>query len=74
MTTWTSAIKAGWDMVGSVIGNSSIANPNDNPDGSVQPFAYWWDPATKSYIMTTTIESGKGYWVASVKDCVLTLP
>ena len=71
--TWTTDIKAGWNMIGSVITIASIAAPNDNPDGSVIPTAYWWDPVGKSYILTTDIEPGKGYWIASVNDCVLTL-
>jgi putative ABC transport system substrate-binding protein len=74
VTTWASDIKAGWNMIGSLIYNASIADPNDNPDGSVQPFAYWWDPASKSYDYKTTIEPTKGYWVASVQDCTLTVP
>jgi hypothetical protein len=72
--TWTTAIKAGWNIIGSVINNASFTSPNDNPDGSVQPFAYWWDPVTSNYIYETDIEPGKGYWVASVQDCTLTLP
>ena len=74
VTSWNTAIKAGWNMIGSVIDNASIASPNDNPDGSVQPFAYSWDAVAKSYVMTTTIGSGKGNWVASIRDCTLTMP
>jgi hypothetical protein len=73
---WTSNITAGWNMIGSVAWATaaSIANPNDNPDGSVQPFTYWWDPVIRTYIMTMDIEPGKGYWAASVQDCTLTMP
>ncbi|MCJ7575497.1 MAG: carboxypeptidase regulatory-like domain-containing protein [Dehalococcoidia bacterium] len=71
--TWTTDIKAGWNMIGSVTTNSSIADPNDDPDGSVISTAYWWDPVSKSYILTTDIEPGKGYWVASQNDCTLIL-
>jgi hypothetical protein len=73
VTTWTSDIKAGWNMIGSVISNASITNPNDNPDNSVQSFAYWWNPVARTYVLTTNIEPGKGYWAASVRDCTLTL-
>lgn len=72
-TAWTTAIESGWNMIGSVINSASIANPNDSPDGSVQPFANWWDPSSKAYGMTTTIEPGKGYWIASMRACQLTL-
>ena len=73
VTTWTSDIKPGWNMIGSVISNASIANPNDNPDQSVQPFTYWWNPVARTYVLTTNIDPGKGYWAASVRDCTLTL-
>jgi hypothetical protein len=71
--TWTTDIKAGWNMIGSVNSTISIADPNDDPDGSVIPTAYWWDPMQRKYIETTDIEPGKGYWVASINDCTLTL-
>ena len=72
--TWTGSIAAGWNMIGSVISNASIADPDDSPGGSVQPFAYWWDPDTKTYVFTTEIQPGKGYWVAATQDCTLTVP
>jgi parallel beta-helix repeat protein len=73
ISTWTTDIKAGWNMIGSVNTTVSIADPNDDPDGSVIPPAYWWNPESKSYTLTTDIEPGKGYWVASVNDCTLML-
>ena len=72
--TWTTDIKAGWNMIGSVTTNSSVVEPNDDPDGSVIPTAYWWDPVARAYTTTTDIEPGKGYWAASIQDCTLTLP
>ena len=72
--TWTTGIKAGWNMIGSVSTNASIADPNDAPDGSVIPTAYWWDPVGRAYTTTTDIEPGKGYWAASVQDCTLMMP
>ena len=71
--TWTTDIKAGWNMIGSVSATASIADPNDDPDDSVIASAYWWDPVGRSYTVTPEIEPGKGYWVASVNDCTLTL-
>ena len=71
--TWTGSIAAGWNMIGSVISNASIADPDDSPGGSVQPFAYWWNPDTKAYVSTTEIQPGKGYWAASTQNCTLTL-
>jgi len=74
LETWTTDIAAGWNMTGSVITSASIDDPNDDPDSSVQPFAYWWDPVSMTYILTTDIDPSKGYWVASVQDCTLTMP
>ncbi len=70
---WSSSVKAGWNMVGSVTGTVSITSPDDNPDGSVMAFSYSWNPVTKSYVYGTTIEAGKGYWVAATRDATLTL-
>jgi hypothetical protein len=67
------ALKAGWNMIGSVSGTVNFTQPDDYPDGSVMAFTYWWDPASKSYVYGTTIEYGKGYWVAAIRDCTLTL-
>ena len=73
VTTWTAGIKAGWGMIGSVFSDASIADPDDDPDGSVEAFAYWWDPVSRSFVYTTDIEPGKGYMVASTQDCALTM-
>ncbi len=71
--TWTSDIKSGWNMIGSVDEAVSIADPDDYRDGSVVPLAYWWDPVTRTYVYATDIEPGKGYWAAAMEDCLLTL-
>jgi len=60
LQTWTSDIKAGWNMIGSVNTTASIADPNDDPDGCVIPPAYYWDPVGRSYILTTDIEYRAG--------------
>ena len=71
--SYTTSLSAGWDMIGSVYEAVSILNPQDDPDGSVQPFAYWYDSAIGSYVYTTTIEPKKGYWVAATQACNLTV-
>ena len=71
---WTTDIKAGWNMIGSVSINTSMVDPNDTRDGSIIPTAYWWDPVSRAYTTTTDINPGKGYWAASIQDCTLTLP
>ena len=72
--TWTADIIAGWNMIGSVFGSVvDFTDPQDNPDGSVESFVYWWNPVTKSYEFGTIIEPTKGYWAAATQDCSLTL-
>jgi hypothetical protein len=70
---WTSDITAGWNMGGSVFDTVSFDDPQDNPDGSVEAFAFWWNPLIKSYEIVTTIETKKGYWIAANQNCTLTL-
>jgi len=72
---WTNNnVKTGWNMIGSVHGSTEeFTTPTDSPDGSVEGFAYWWDPLSKSYSFSTTIEPGNGYWIAATSDCSLSI-
>lgn len=74
MYEWTTNITAGWNMIGSVMSNAGFTSPNDDPDGSVEAFIYWWDPVANYYVFGTTIEAGKGYWIAATQNCNLTMP
>ncbi len=74
VSSWTKEMAAGWNLVGSLSGvTPSIADPYDNPDDSVEGFAYGWHASTKSYRMTHVLEEGSGYWMASVRDCQLNM-
>ncbi|MBM2825241.1 MAG: hypothetical protein HW402_905, partial [Dehalococcoidales bacterium] len=75
LLSWSTSIKAGWNMAGSVLSTVGVSftNPNDDPDGSVLAFNYWWNPVSKSYAYGTTIEAGKGYWIAATRDASLTV-
>ena len=74
VSEWSRTVLSGWNMIGSIYGSTtSIADPDDNPDGSIEGFAYTWDPTTKSYTYCTSIDPGKGYWIAATQDCSLTL-
>ncbi|MBN1856362.1 MAG: hypothetical protein JW846_05340 [Dehalococcoidia bacterium] len=69
---WQQDVAAGWNMVGSVEpGTVDFDEPDDDPDGGVEGFAYWWDPATKSYQNVTVIDPTRGYWVAATEACCL---
>jgi len=71
---WSRTVLSGWNAIGSACGHVvDFSNPDDNPDKSVEGFAYAWDPLTKSYVYTTDIEPGKGYWIAATADCTLAM-
>ncbi len=72
--SWTSNITKGWNMIGSVYGlNVTFTDPDDTPDLSIEGYAFWWNPTGRSYDYTTLIEPMKGYWVAALQDCSLTV-
>jgi len=75
VTEWTDSLMTqGWHMVGSAHGTTEdFTDPQDVANGSVEGFAYWWNPTTRSYVFRTTIEPGKGYWAAVARDCTLSM-
>jgi len=68
------SLRQGWNLIGSSYGGSSIADPADDPDDSVLPWAFTWNTREKRYDMTQLLEAGKGYWVYALRNCTLTLP
>lgn len=56
-----------------VISQVSLTSTSYTPTTPLSAGTYWWDPVERKYVETTDIEPGKGYWVASVNDCTLTL-
>ena len=70
---WTTDITKGWNMIGSVIEDVAFTSPEDNPDGSVEAFAYRWDPVGRCYVYTQSIASMQGSWIAATQNCDLTL-
>lgn len=73
-TDWIGGLTQGWNMVGSFHGRTVHRDDlADDPEGSVLKSAiYNWNPSSKSYDSVTLIEPGKGYWVATTADCILT--
>jgi len=75
-TSWEDhPLIAGWNMVGSVYGNSVAAGDlDDDPSGSILDGAiYWWNPGSKSYVGASQIDEGLGYWMATTENCTLTM-
>jgi len=52
------------------------ATTNNNPTGSkiIDPNIFGWNKIAQSYELSTTFESGKGYWLYSYQDCMLKSP
>jgi hypothetical protein len=72
MTEYVCELVPGWHMLGSLHGrSSSLTPPVTAPAGSALSLAYSWDPLGKSYVMTTALEEGVGYWLAATADCWL---
>jgi hypothetical protein len=75
VTTWTTPLTVGWNMVGSVYGAAVPVNDlDDDGTGAVLKNAiYWWNPGSKSYDAASTIGEGRGSWVATTQTCTLTV-
>ena len=72
VTAYVSLLTPGWHMVGSVQGGTPDASdPKDAPLNSVLPYAYHWNPVTKTYDTSAVIQSGLGYWVAATQEALL---
>jgi hypothetical protein len=66
-------LKQGWNMIGGVNGNVDFSDPQDNPESSVIPPIYTYNPSSFGYEEKTAIEPGKGYWILALNECILTL-
>jgi hypothetical protein len=70
----TLPLSAGWNLIGVPLGGASIVDPDDDPDGSVLPYAFTWDPENRRYTPPITdLVAGAGYWVYALNSCVLSL-
>jgi hypothetical protein len=74
LVSWTRPLCQGWEMIGSVVSPVSFENPQDEPDGSIIPETlYWYDPSFFNYVLQDSILPGRGYWVATIQPCLLTV-
>ena len=72
--SYTSELKAGWNIIGSVPGVYHFSDPQDQPDGSIANYSLFeWQAQGFSYQEASQIEEGKGYWVLCWNDCQLTV-
>ena len=73
MTGITLDLKLGWNMIGGVNGTVDFTIPQDDPDNSVIPPIYTYNPTSFGYEERTSIQPGIGYWVLALQECSLTL-
>jgi len=75
VTSWESQLYQGWNMTGSIYGGSVAADGLvDTPPDSIQRAAlYHWNPIGRYYERALTIDPGMGYWVATIRDCMLSI-
>lgn len=66
------ALKKGWNLVGSLIYDVNIANPNDNPDGAVVNSSYALD-YMGNFSETQLLLPGRGYFMLALENATLSL-
>ncbi|MFA5212969.1 MAG: PKD domain-containing protein, partial [Methanoregula sp.] len=69
------SLTAGWNLVGGsdniVPFNSIIIDPSGSWGAS---FVYGYNAQSRLYEQATNLQSGRGYWGAVSRDCVITVP
>ncbi|MCK4814219.1 right-handed parallel beta-helix repeat-containing protein, partial [bacterium] len=69
---YTVDLTKGWNMIGSLIYDASIADPDDDPNNSVLNWAYAMD-LMGNFVGTQDIRPARGYWVMALDNCTLML-
>ncbi|MFA5929714.1 MAG: PKD domain-containing protein [Candidatus Micrarchaeia archaeon] len=68
-STWSSPLKAGWNMVGAPASGVSFASVAGSCKVTSGPWNY--APSAGQYAYSAKLEPGKGYWVKVASDCTL---
>jgi len=70
----TAELKPGWNLIGSTAGQNAFSSISITPAESwAMSFVYEYDPQAKNYVQITELRSGKGYWGAVTRDCIISL-
>jgi len=69
ISSWNTAIKAGWNMIGAPAKSASFASVSGSCKITSGPWNY--SPSAGQYVASSTLEPGKGYWVKAAADCTL---
>ncbi|GAB7016225.1 hypothetical protein [Methanogenium cariaci] len=68
---FVASLRPGWNMIGAVCNDTSIAASQTVPADSVQNNVYSYNPLIQSYVSTTTLNPCSGYWVSAIENCTL---
>jgi hypothetical protein len=70
----TTHLSVGWNLVGGTDADLLFSSITIDPAGSwAAPFVYRYDPISRVYTTTTTLEPGQGYWGAVTRNCTITI-
>jgi|GEM_PF-2222363 len=63
-----------WNIIGATSEPVPFSTAVQNPQGCIIPHTlYWWDPVLRDYVLQDTLKPGRGYWVAAICPCTLTV-
>ena len=68
-STWSSPLKAGWNMIGAPAGGATLASVAGDCRITSGPWNY--APSASQYAYSSKLEPGKGYWVKVASGCTL---
>lgn len=72
LNSYTEHYQIGWHLIGSVMEGVYFGDPNDDPDGSIIA-SYGFNPVNMQYYSATKLKPKKGYWIAVIQECDLTV-
>jgi hypothetical protein len=76
VANWTTGLSQGWNMIGSAYGDprgTGSLTTDTTPDPLLRSAVYTWNPTSKTYGVTSSIEQGRGHWLAATAACQVTL-
>jgi len=71
--SFSSRLRAGWNLLGTCFAPLPITNPDDNPDGAILTPLYSYNASARTYESSLTLQPGFGYWVAAIEQTDLAL-
>lgn len=73
VTSYTSTLCYGWNMIGATNQSVPFSSVVQNPGGCITQGLYWWNPSTMQYVSANTLTPARGYWVLANGGCQITV-